>query len=127
MRILIAEDERIVALDLARRLIGLGHEVVGQTPTGEGAVEKSIQLRPHLVLMDIGLKGTMDGIAAATEILANQNIPIIFVTAYADESTFDRATHVSPYGYLVKPFEDTELQTAIELAIVRRGADGKPT
>ena len=101
----------------------MGYDVVGQTPTGQGALDCAARLQPHLVMMDIGLEGEIDGIVAAKRILDSYGIPVVFVTAYADSATIDRAKHASPYGYLVKPFEDRELQTAVELAVYKSDAD----
>jgi PAS domain S-box-containing protein len=116
-RILIVEDEIIIALDLRTRLTGLGYDVPPPLATGEEAVCKVDQLRPQLVLMDVVLKGHMDGVQAAEQIHAGFDIPVIYLTAYSDEQTLQRAKVTEPYGYVLKPFEDRELYTAIEVAL----------
>ena len=117
--ILLVEDENIVALDLRMRLTKLGYSVLGMAASGEEAVAKATSLAPDLVLMDINLKGDMDGIGAAEQIKARLDIPVIFVTAYADENTLQRAKITEPYGYLLKPFEERELHTSIEIALYK--------
>jgi signal transduction histidine kinase len=121
--ILIVEDESIVALDLKRRLEALGYEVVGMVPSGERAIEQVASMLPDLVLMDIKLKGRMDGVEAAEAIRARFDLPVIFLTAYADTETLARAKHTRPYGYLVKPFEDQDLHTTVEIALYKHWAD----
>ena len=118
-RILIVEDEGIVAADLQSMVRQLGYEVVGIAATGTEAVEKTEALKPDLVLMDIRLQGTMDGIDAAERIVAQGNIPVTYLTAYADSNTVDRAKTTLPYGYILKPFEERDLRTAIELALYK--------
>ena len=117
VRILIVEDVNIVAKDIEKRLKSLGYKTVGIALSGEMAIELSEKKRPDLVLMDIYLKGNMDGIQAADKIRATQNIPIIYLTAYADESTLQRAKITQPYGYILKPFEKRELHSTIEMAL----------
>jgi PAS domain S-box-containing protein len=124
-KILIVEDESIVAMELADRLRALGYIVVGSAATGKQAVEKAIDKEPNLILMDIMLKGKMTGIDAAEEILSKRNIPIVFLTAYADESTLERAKITGPYGYLLKPFEERELHTTIEIALFKHHSEKK--
>jgi two-component system, cell cycle sensor histidine kinase and response regulator CckA len=111
-RILIVEDESIVQLDLQRRLQRMGHSVAGTASKGEEAIAKASELKPDLVLMDIRLEGSMDGIEAARRIRAEQGTPVIYVTAYA--SAFDEAAKQDVFGPCVsKPFRTTELETAI--------------
>lgn len=117
--ILVVEDERLVALDIQTRLEHLGYTVPEIASSGKEAIQRAGDLRPHLVLMDIKLKGPVDGITAAETIRARFDIPIIFLTAYADDSTLQRAKISEPYGYLLKPFEEQELLTAIETAIYK--------
>jgi len=119
-RILVVEDETIVAMDLAATLRRFGCAVVAVVDNGEEAIESAARHKPDLVLMDIRLKGPMDGIAAAKTIYEGEAVPIVFLTAHADVSTVDRSMGSSPYGYLVKPFDDGELQRAITLALARR-------
>ncbi|RME73100.1 MAG: response regulator [Chloroflexi bacterium] len=119
-RILVVEDERIVALDIQKRLRKLGYEPAGMAQTGEQAVQMALDLRPDLVLMDIHLQShEMDGIEAASRIQAQLDLPVIFVTAYADEPTLRRARVTEPYGYLLKPFEERTLQATIEMALYK--------
>lgn len=122
-RILVVEDERIVAKDIAKRLSDLGYSVVATVSSGEAAIETATAKQPDLVLMDIQLKGNVDGIEAAEKIRANFNIPVIYLTAYADENTLQRAKVTEPFGYIVKPFDERDLHAAIEIALRRRLAE----
>ena len=117
--ILIVEDESIVAKDIQQSLKKLGYEVLGVCATGEDAISKAEQTKPSLVLMDIMLKGDMSGIEAADAIRQKLNIPIIFLTAYADSSTLSKAKVTEPYGYIIKPFKEIDLQTNIEIALYK--------
>ncbi|WP_232727978.1 MULTISPECIES: response regulator [Methanobacterium] len=117
--IMLVEDEIIVAADVKNRLENMGYEVLGIFDTGEEAIEKAGELKPNLVLMDIVLKGDMDGIDAAQKIRELFDIPIIYLTAYSDEKTLQRAKVTEPFGYVLKPFEDREIQSAIEMAIYK--------
>ena len=119
VRILVVEDETIVALDLKNSLKVLGYDVVGTACSGEEAIAKADQTRPDLVLMDIILKGSMDGVQAADSIRATLNIPVIFLTACADERTLQRAKVTEAFGYLLKPFEERELHGHIEIALYK--------
>ena len=116
-KILLVEDEYLVGKDIQNMLSHLGYDVTAVVPTGEEAVAAVQSNLPHLVLMDIVLKGELDGILAAKMIKENNSIPIVFLTAYADEATLSKAKTADPHGYLLKPFEERELQTAIELAL----------
>src|SRR5471030_2496235 len=116
-RILIVEDERVVALDLSSTLEKLGYSVIGSVISGAEAIECAREQRPDLILMDIRLNGKLDGIDAAQEIHLFLNCPIIFLTAYSDEQTLHRAKQVMPFGYLVKPFKMLELRCTIEVAL----------
>jgi PAS domain S-box-containing protein len=118
-KILIAEDETIVAMDIKRRLISLGHEVIAIVATAEACIRIASEEKPDLVLMDIILKGKSDGISAAEEIKANLNIPIVFLTAHSDDQTIQRAKLTEPYGYIIKPFEIKDLQSTIEIALYK--------
>jgi PAS domain S-box-containing protein len=117
--ILIVEDEGIVARDLRYRLETMGYRVAGMTSTGDEAVLKAWELRPDLVLMDIMLKGDLDGIEAARMMRERADIPVVYLTAYADEETIQRTEASGPFGYLVKPFEDRELEACIEVALFK--------
>jgi CheY-like chemotaxis protein len=103
-QILVVEDEGIVALHLAQRLEGLGHTVPLVVGSGVEAVRQAVAVRPDLVLMDIHLQGEMDGIEAAKQIRAQGDIPVVYLTAYADEPTLQRAKITEPFGYVLKPF-----------------------
>jgi len=101
----------------------LGYNVVGTFPSGEQAVEEAKTLLPDLVMMDIMLKGQMSGIEAADAIRKEQDIPIIFLTAYTDRNTVDKAKETEPYGYIIKPFKEIDIQTAIEIALYKHGKE----
>lgn len=122
-RILVVEDERIVAKDISKRLKDLGYGVVAAVSSGEAAIETATEARPDLVLMDIQLKGSVDGIEAAEKIRSELNIPVIYLTAYADENTLQRAKVTEPFGYIIKPFDERDLHAAIEIALRRRLAE----
>jgi CheY-like chemotaxis protein len=118
-RILVVEDESVVALSLARYLQRLGHTVLGTVASGLEAVQQTMATRPDLVLMDIHLKGAMDGVEAVAQVRAQCDIPVIYLTAYADETTLERAKVTEPFGYILKPFDQQELQAAIEMALYK--------
>ncbi len=124
-RILIVEDESIIALDIQNQLLRKGYQVVGRVTSGEMAVQKALTLNPDLILMDIRLEDRMDGIEAARQIQAQLSVPIVYLTAYADEATLQRAKETSPLGYLLKPFEERELDTMIQMALYRYQAEKK--
>ena len=118
-RILVVEDEHIVALDIKMHLERYGYEVPAMYASGEEALVNVEQLQPVLVLMDIKLSGRLDGVETAEEIKRRHNIPVILLTAYADETTIHRAKVTQPFGYIIKPFEERELRTAIVMALYR--------
>lgn len=122
-KVLVVEDEAIVALDIANGLRASGYEVVGTFDTSEKALEAISTLRPDVVLMDIVLKGAMDGIAAAGLISDTFSIPVIFLTAHADEATLQRAKLSQPYGYILKPFEIIDLHSTIEVTLHRHQSE----
>jgi PAS domain S-box-containing protein len=122
-QIFIVEDERIVAEDLKRMLERLGYNVVGSAASGDEAIKKVEASKPHLVLMDIRLQGALDGVDVAEHMVAEFDIPVIYLTAYADETTVDRAKGTLPSGYILKPFEERSLKTTIELALYRHSMD----
>ncbi len=122
-RILIVEDETIVALDIQDRLTELGYEVTGVADRGDAALTLAAANRPDLVLMDIQLKGSTDGIATAETIRERWRIPVIYLTAFSDTSTLQRAKITEPFGYIIKPFEDREIQSTIEMALYKHGAE----
>ncbi len=124
-RIMIVEDERIVAKDLQFRLQSLGYHVTATASEGHDAINKAASTRPSLVLMDIRLENGMDGIEAAEHIRSDLDIPVVFLTAYADQATLTRAKITEPFGYILKPFEERELQSTIEIALYRHKAEQK--
>jgi signal transduction histidine kinase len=123
--ILVVEDEPLIVHDVTRSLTQLGYVVAGTVPTGEEAVEATRRLSPDLVLMDIMLAGEMDGARAAALIREQQDVPVVFTTAYADDDTLDRVRPAAPYGYLVKPFDRTLLRVTIETALSRREVEAR--
>ncbi len=118
-RIMIVEDEAVVAMDLESRLKHLSYEVAAVASSKADAVKAAESARPDLVLMDINLQGRPEGIGAAREIGERFGIPCIFVTAYADDATLNEAKLTAPMGYIVKPFSDRELRAAIEVGLYR--------
>lgn len=122
-KILVVEDEAIVAKDLQHRLIKFGYTVPAIVSSGEEAINKAVEISPDLVLMDIKLKGSMDGIEAAEEIYKRLDIPVIYLTAYADENTLRRAKITEPFAYLIKPFKERELQINIEITLTKHGLE----
>jgi two-component system, response regulator PdtaR len=117
--IFIVEDESIVANDIRETLLSLGYDVKGIAKSGETAVEMVRKTRPDLVLMDIHLAGKMDGVEAAGTIHALCNIPVIYLTAYADKPLLERAKVTEPYGYVLKPYDERELHSVIEMALYK--------
>ena len=118
-RIFIVEDEAIVAADIRETVISLGYQVAGSARSGESTLEQIPQANPDLVLMDIHLAGSRDGIDTAGEIHASYDIPVVFLTAYADAELLNRAKKTEPYGYVIKPYDDRTLQSAIEVAVYK--------
>lgn len=117
--VLVVEDESIVSKDIQHSLKKLGYNVVGAAATGEKAIELAQEFNPDIVLMDIMLKGDMNGIEAAEQIRTTMNIPVIYLTAYADEGTLARAKVTEPCGYIIKPFKEIDIHTSIEMAIYK--------
>jgi len=124
-RILIVEDQVVTAENIRDQLGRLGYDVPAIATFGEEALEMAIETQPDLVLMDIQLAGEMDGTDAARQIRANLNIPVVFLTAYADDETLDRAKGSEPYGYVLKPFRIVDLQSTIEVALYKHQMEGK--
>jgi two-component system cell cycle sensor histidine kinase/response regulator CckA len=118
-QILIVEDEGIVAKDLHNTLISLGYGVSASVSSGEEAIKKAAEMNVDIVLMDIVLDGDMDGVEAAAQIRVRFDIPVIYLTAYADDKTLQRAKITEPYGYILKPFQERELHTTIEIALYK--------
>jgi PAS domain S-box-containing protein len=123
--ILIVEDDFIVAKIIEKSLISLGYAVAGLVATGEDAIKKAESEKPDLVLMDIRLQGEMDGISASEKIRAAFDIPVIFLTAFSDKKTFERALVTAPYGYVIKPFSINTLSTSIKVALYKYSLDQK--
>lgn len=124
-RILVVEDEGIIAEDIQISLQEFGYSVVGVSPTGEDAVDRAQDTRPDLVLMDVVLQGQMDGIEAARRIRRTMDIPVIYLTAFADEKMLERAKVTAPFAYMIKPFRERELHSNIEIALFKHQIDRK--
>lgn len=122
---MLVEDEIIVAMDIRQRLEKMGYEVVAHAISGDEAVRYAKSTKPNLILMDIKIKGPIDGIETASAIHESQNIPVVYVTAYSDEGTLKRARVTEAFGYLIKPFEDRELRSVIEIAIYKHEMETK--
>lgn len=125
VKVLVVEDEGLVARDVANMLKSLGYEVPSVVSTGEMAIRSAREQSPDLVLMDIVLKGKVSGTIAAEKIWETLKIPVIYLTAYADEKTLQEAKKTDPFGYILKPFEEWELQTAIEMALYKSSMEKK--
>lgn len=121
-RVLIVEDEKIIARDIEQTLGELGYHVIGIVDTAEEAVRRALDERPDLILMDIHLRGEMDGIQAAEQIHQQIDVPVVFLTAFADEGTLARARAAAPYGYVLKPFDDRDLHVATMMALCKHRA-----
>ncbi len=124
-RILVVEDEAIVARDICQQLREQGYETVGESSTGEGAIELAGKLRPDLVLMDINLAGEMNGIAAALTIRARFALPVVFLTALSGRETLEQAKEAVPFGYIIKPFDDQDLRTVVEMAVYKHRSEAR--
>lgn len=118
-KIMIVEDEWITAEDIKTSLQSLGYCVTSISPSGDEAIQNAEKDKPDLVLMDIVLQGEKDGIETANEIRSRFHIPIIYLTAYADDKVLERAKITEPFGYIVKPFLNEDLKIAIELALYK--------
>ncbi len=118
-RVMIVEDIWLIAQDTKESLTKLGYAVSSIVSSGEEAVRKVDENKPDLILMDIVLSGKMDGIEAAERIRSRHNIPIILLTAYSDEKKVERAKAIEPFAYMVKPYNDRELYTNIEIALYK--------
>lgn len=125
INILVVEDEIIVSKDIQNSLKRLGYNIVGSAASGDKAIEAAINEKPDLILMDIMLKGDMNGIEAAEKINEKMNVPIIFLTAYAEDATLSKAKMVEPYGYILKPFKEIDLKTAIEVAVYKHAKEAE--
>lgn len=118
-RILVVEDEAIVSADIEMKLDRLGYLVAAVATSGASALERAQEVRPNLALMDVRLDGSMDGVETAQALMDRFRIPVVYLTAYADRTTLDRAKVTQPYGYIVKPFCERDLQVSIEMARYR--------
>ncbi len=122
-KILIVEDERIIAEDIRKCVLNCNYDVISIVPTGQNALLIVKEQKPDLILMDIMLEGKLDGIETAEKIIRKHDIPVIYITANADDSILKRAKKTNPYGYLVKPFEEIDLNAALEIAFYKYNAD----
>lgn len=122
-RIMVVDDEVVITTQLEEHLTSMGYKVVGRAASGEEAVEMAKRRSPDLILMDIVMPGAIDGITAAGTIREEFDIPVIFLTAYADDKFVDRAKNVEPLGYILKPFQEKEIKAAIEVALYRRDSE----
>ncbi|MEI8136430.1 MAG: response regulator [Bacteroidota bacterium] len=125
LKIFIVEDESIVAKDIQNSIVKLGHEVVGIANNGKEAIEKIIETMPDLILMDIMIKGNLTGIDVSEKIKEKVKIPVIFLTAYADEGTLSKAKITEPYGYILKPFKEIDLHSTIEMTFYKHQKDSE--
>lgn len=123
IKIIIVEDEHLIAIDIKRILMKIGYDVIAMTDNGEEAVQLAGNKKPQLLLMDINLSGNMDGVEAAEIIYRNYNIPIVFLTALSDSTTLNKAKVSEPFGYIIKPFDIRVLKTTIEMAIYKHSIE----
>ncbi|HKP22806.1 MAG TPA: response regulator [Dongiaceae bacterium] len=122
-RIMLVEDERIVALHMQVLLNGFGYDVVANVANGEEALQRIEETKPDLVLMDINIEGEIDGIDTVARIPASHHVAVVYLTSYSDEATLERARATKPYGYLLKPFSERELRATIEMVLERSGTE----
>jgi PAS domain S-box-containing protein len=122
-KVLVVEDENLIAMDLQRRLEGLGYSVTGTAGTGEAAMRLARATHPDIVLMDIVLRGPIDGIELSARMRSELDIPVVYVTAHSDEKTVSRAKATGPYGYVTKPVDDRQLQIVIEMAVYKHSSE----
>jgi len=123
--ILVVEDETIIALNTQSQVRRFGYDVPESASTGKEAVELALKIKPDLILMDIQLSGEIDGIVAAEKILKYLDVPIIYITAYADKLTVQRAKKTLPYCYMIKPYTESELHANIEMALFKHKKERK--
>jgi PAS domain S-box-containing protein len=119
-KIMVVEDEAVIAIRLQERLTAMGYHVVGISYSGEEAMKQARRLRPDLILMDIMIPGKMDGVVVAKWVKAELDIPVIFLTAFSEDKIIERAKQAKPYGYIVKPFQDRELKACVEVALYKK-------
>jgi signal transduction histidine kinase len=123
VKILVVEDEPVIALDIKQRLTHLGYQVVAIADCAEAALAAVAQHQPDLALMDIRIRGEINGIATAAKVREEHNLPVVFLTAHADAATLAQVKATQPFGYITKPFETQDLSTAIEIALSRQQAE----
>jgi CheY-like chemotaxis protein len=123
-QILIVENDNIIVMELRDRLQSLGYAIVAVASYGEEAIDEAEKTHPDLVLMNIRLKGDIDGIEAAEEIRDRFDIPVVYLTALTDQDTLQRAKMTEPYGYIIKPFSERQLQATIKMALGKHEKDG---
>jgi FOG: CheY-like receiver len=119
IKILVVEDEGIIGLNIKKKLKSFGYTVPAIVATGEEAIKMAEITFPDLILMDVRLKGNMDGMETAEEIRKNFDIPVIYLTAYSDDEVLEKAKKTEPYGYIVKPFKANDLRSNIEIALYK--------
>jgi PAS domain S-box-containing protein len=124
-RIMVVEDEAVISLEIQDRLTKMGHSICGTAASGEEAVSVAAANRPDLILMDVQLRGDVDGVETAQQIRNQVEIPVIYLTAFADDRTVERARLTEPFGYLIKPFSEKELYAAIETALYKHAMEAK--
>ncbi len=127
INILVVEDENILALGLKKKLENLGYAVTGMADSGDETFRQIEANLPDLILMDIVIKGEMDGIETAAKLKKSYSIPVIYLTAYADDEILKRAARTEPYGYILKPYKEKELKANIEMAIYRKKSENEET
>lgn len=127
VKIVIVEDERIVAMSLQRQLAALGYQVIGNYPSGRAAIDSIAQRRPDLVLMDIRLEGDIDGIQATAEIHQRCNVPVVYLSAFSDTETLARAKVTEPFAYILKPIDERELHVVVETALYKHRLESERT
>jgi DNA-binding NarL/FixJ family response regulator/DNA-binding PadR family transcriptional regulator len=123
-RVLVVDDEAIITMQLEEKISSMGHKVVGMASSGEDAIAKAHATKPDIVLMDIVMPGKTNGIAAAKAIHEDLDIPVVFISSYADDKIITEVKNVNPYGYIVKPFNELELKATVELALFRKKHEG---
>jgi PAS domain S-box-containing protein len=124
-RIMVVEDEAVISMEIQDRLTKMGHSICATAVSGEEAVCVATDRRPDLILMDVQLRGEADGVQAAKQIRDKIEIPVIYLTAFADDSTVERARQTEPFGYLIKPFSEKELYAAIEMALYKHSMEAR--
>lgn len=127
LRLYLVEDDPLIALDIRESLIDVGYEILGHTDNGTTAIQEILEKKPDLVILDISLKGDLDGVDVALSIGKTESIPVVFLTGCTDEAMLQRAKLTLPYAYLIKPFDLVELRSSIELAFHRHASETENT